>query len=72
MLRDAAEVRAPRRALRRDEILRQVWKYDFGSKSSVVDLYISHLRRKIDAGREPLIHTVRGAGYMLRPATQPW
>jgi two-component system, OmpR family, response regulator TrcR len=61
-------MRHPRQAVRRDEILRQVWKYDFGGKSSVVDLYISYLRKKIDAEREPLSHTVRGVGYMLRPA----
>jgi len=33
-----------------------------------VELYISYLRRKIDAGREPMIYTLRGAGYMLKPA----
>ena len=42
--------------------------YDFGGKESVVELYISYLRKKIDAGREPMIHTVRGAGYMLKAA----
>jgi two-component system response regulator TrcR len=64
-------MRHPWRAVRRDEILRHVWKYDFGGKSSIVDLYISYLRKKIDVGREPLIHTVRGVGYMLRPASDP-
>jgi DNA-binding winged helix-turn-helix (wHTH) protein len=64
-------MRHPRRAVRRDEILHHVWKYDFGDKSSIVDLYISYLRKKIDTGREPLIHTVRGVGYMLRPASDP-
>ena len=48
--------------------LDRVWSYDFGGKSSVVELYISYLRKKIDAGREPLLHTVRGAGYMLKAA----
>jgi two-component system response regulator TrcR len=33
-----------------------------------VDLYISYLRKKIDAGHEPMVHTVRGVGYALRPA----
>ena len=61
-------MRHPQRAVGRDEILRHVWKYDFDNKSSVVDLYISYLRKKIDVGREPLIHTVRGVGYTLRPA----
>jgi two-component system response regulator TrcR len=60
-------MRNPQRALSREEVLQRVWNYDFGGKSSVVDLYISYLRKKIDAGREPMIHTVRGIGYMLRP-----
>jgi two-component system response regulator TrcR len=45
-----------------------VWNYEFGGRSSIVDLYVSYLRKKIDAEREPMIHTVRGVGYMLRPA----
>jgi len=60
-------MRNPRRAISRAEILDRVWNYGFGGRSSVVDLYISYLRKKIDAGREPMIHTVRGVGYMLRP-----
>jgi len=60
-------MRHPRRALSRTEILRRVWEYDFGGRSSIVDLYVSYLRKKIDADREPMIHTVRGVGYMLRP-----
>src|ERR1700733_10245209 len=56
----------PRRALTRTEILDRVWNYDFAGRTSIVDLYISYLRRKIDAGRDPMIHTVRGVGYMLR------
>ncbi|MCB9409316.1 response regulator transcription factor [Mycolicibacterium sp.] len=60
-------MRNPRRAINRAEILDRVWNYGFGGRSSVVDLYISYLRRKIDAEREPMIHTVRGVGYMLRP-----
>lgn len=60
-------MRNPRRALSRAEILDRVWNYGFGGKSSIVDLYISYLRKKIDVGREPMIHTVRGVGYMLRP-----
>ena len=60
-------MRNPRRALTRTEILDRVWNYDFAGRTSIVDLYISYLRKKIDAGREPMIHTVRGVGYMLRP-----
>jgi two-component system, OmpR family, response regulator TrcR len=55
------------RALSRTEILDRVWNYDFAGRTSIVDLYISYLRKKIDAGSEPMIHTVRGVGYMLRP-----
>jgi two-component system, OmpR family, response regulator TrcR len=60
-------MRNPRRALTRTEILDRVWNYDFAGRTSIVDLYISYLRKKIDAAREPMIHTVRGVGYMLRP-----
>ncbi|QUR68672.1 response regulator transcription factor [Mycobacterium spongiae] len=60
-------MRNPRRALSRTEILDRVWNYDFSGRTSIVDLYISYLRKKIDADREPMIHTVRGIGYMLRP-----
>ncbi|MBF4462974.1 MULTISPECIES: response regulator transcription factor [unclassified Rathayibacter] len=61
-------MRNPRRVLSKAQILDRVWSYDFGGKSSVVEIYISYLRKKIDAGRSPMIHTVRGAGYMLKPA----
>ncbi len=61
-------MRNQRKALSRSDILRQVWNYDFGGRSSIVDLYVSYLRKKIDADREPMIHTVRGVGYLLRPA----
>lgn len=60
-------MRNPRRAIGRDEILEKVWNYSFGGRTSIVDLYISYLRKKIDAGRLPMIHTVRGVGYQLRP-----
>jgi two-component system response regulator TrcR len=60
-------MRNPRRALSRTEILDRVWNYDFAGRTSIVDLYISYLRKKIDSGRKPMIHTVRGIGYMLRP-----
>lgn len=60
-------MRNARRAVTRAEILDRVWNYNFGGRSSIVDLYISYLRRKIDDGRKPMIQTVRGVGYMLRP-----
>ncbi|WP_305080832.1 response regulator transcription factor [Pseudonocardia sp. TRM90224] len=59
-------MRNPRRVLTRTQILDRVWNYDFAGKQSIVDLYISYLRKKVDAGRRPMIHTVRGAGYLLR------
>jgi len=58
--------RNPERVLSKAQILDHVWQYDFGGQAHVVELYISYLRKKIDAGREPLIQTVRGLGYMLR------
>ncbi|MEU0499131.1 response regulator transcription factor [Mycobacterium sp. NPDC006124] len=60
-------MRNPRRALTREQILEQVWNYSFGGRTSIVDLYVSYLRKKIDRGREPLIHTIRGVGYQIRP-----
>ncbi len=60
-------MRNPRHALSRAQILDRVWNYDFAGKASIVDLYVSYLRRKIDIGRTPMIHTVRGIGYSLRP-----
>ena len=60
-------MRNPKRVLSKAQILDRVWNYDFGGQSNVVALYISYLRKKIDAGREPMIHTMRGAGYVLRP-----
>ncbi|RKE62872.1 response regulator transcription factor [Microbacterium sp. AG238] len=59
-------MRNQRRVVSKAQILDRVWNYDFGGRSSVVELYISYLRKKIDAGREPLIHTVRGVGYMIK------
>jgi two-component system OmpR family response regulator len=60
-------MRNPRRVLSKTQILTQVWDYDFGGSAHVVELYISYLRKKIDVGRSPMIHTVRGVGYVLRP-----
>ncbi len=61
-------MRNPRRVLSKAQILDRVWNYDFGGQANVVELYISYLRKKIDRGRTPMIHTVRGAGYVLKPA----
>ena len=54
------------RVLTRAQILDHVWEYDFGGDASVLETYISYLRRKVDKVDPPLIHTVRGVGYVLR------
>ena len=62
-------MRNPRRVLSKNQILDRVWSYDFGGKSSVVEIYISYLRKKVDSLGAPMIHTVRGVGYVLKPAS---
>lgn len=52
--------------LTRSQILDQVWSYDFDGDSSVVDTFISYLRRKVDRIEPKLIHTIRGVGFSLR------
>jgi two-component system, OmpR family, response regulator len=54
------------RALSRAQILDHVWEYDFDGDSSVVETFVSYLRRKVDTVEPKLIHTVRGVGYCLR------
>ena len=61
-------MRNAKRVLSKAQILDRVWSYDFGGRSNIVELYVSYLRKKIDSGREPMIHTLRGAGYVLKPA----
>ena len=58
----------PRRVLSKSQILQNVWRYDFGGNSNVVETYVSYLRKKLDANGPPLIKTVRQAGYMLEAA----
>ena len=60
-------MRNQKRVLSKMQILDRVWSYDYSGKQTVVELYVSYLRKKIDAGREPMLHTVRGAGYVLKP-----
>ena len=55
----------PRRVLSKTQILQNVWRYDFGGNSNVVETYVSYLRRKLNKCGPPLIRTVRQAGYML-------
>ncbi|WP_049567752.1 response regulator transcription factor [Streptomyces sp. SBT349] len=54
------------RVLSKAQILDRVWSYDFGGDARIVESYVSYLRKKVDGGRAPLIHTVRGVGYVLR------
>jgi two-component system OmpR family response regulator len=56
----------PRRVLSKAQIMDRIWNYDFGGDANVVETYISYLRKKLDTGGSPLIHTVRGVGYCLR------
>ncbi|MBD2041937.1 response regulator transcription factor [Microcoleus sp. FACHB-672] len=59
----------PREVLTRDQILENVWGYDFMGESNVIEVYIRYLRLKIeDEGQKRLIQTVRGVGYVLREA----
>jgi two-component system OmpR family response regulator len=55
------------RVLTKAQILDHVWDYDFGGDAHVLETYISYLRRKVDHVDPPLIQTVRGVGYVLRP-----
>jgi two-component system OmpR family response regulator len=54
------------RVLSKAQILDNVWRYDFGGDSGIVENYISYLRKKVDRIDPPLIHTLRGVGYSLR------
>jgi two-component system OmpR family response regulator len=59
-------MRNERVVLSKAQILDRVWKYDFQGQSNIVELYIGYLRKKIDTVDPKLIHTVRGAGYVIK------
>ncbi|MGE5602475.1 MAG: response regulator transcription factor [Nitrososphaerales archaeon] len=60
-------LRHPRQVLSRDQILQEVWGYDFGGEDNVLEVYVGYLRKKTEAAGElRLIQTVRGVGYVLR------
>lgn len=60
-------LRHPRKVLTRDIIMEHVWNYDFEGESNVLEVYVRYLRNKLEVNGEPrLIHTVRGAGYVLK------
>lgn len=60
-------MRHPRKVLTRDVIMEHVWAYDFEGESNILEVYVRYVRTKLEAGGERrLIHTVRGAGYVLK------
>jgi two-component system response regulator MprA len=60
-------MRHPRKVLTREVIMDHVWAYDFQGESNVLEVYVRYLRGKLEAaGESRLIHTVRGAGYVLK------
>jgi two-component system response regulator MprA len=60
-------MRHPNQVLTRDQIFDQIWGYDFGGESNIIEVYIRYLRSKLEENSETrLIHTVRGVGYVLR------
>ncbi len=62
-------MRNERLVVSRDKLLEEVWEYSPFSETNTVDVFVSNLRRKLEAGGEPrVLHTVRGSGYVLRPA----
>ncbi|OWR30189.1 DNA-binding response regulator [Saccharibacillus sp. O23] len=63
-------LRNQRQVLSRDQMIREVWGYDYAGDTNVVDVYIRYVRRKIDEeGLPELIHTVRGVGYVLKESS---
>jgi|EndMetStandDraft_2_1072991.scaffolds.fasta_scaffold23820_2 two-component system, OmpR family, response regulator len=59
-------VRNAHRVVTKQQILSRVWPYDYSGRSNVVELYVSYLRKKIDHGRNPMIHTLRRTGYIFK------
>ena len=62
-----ALMRRPRQVLTREQLLDDVWGFDFATTANSLEVYIGYLRRKTEQGDEiRLIHTIRGVGYVLR------
>lgn len=60
-------LRHPKQVLTREMIYDDVWGYDFGGESNIIEVYVRYLRQKLEEGGEQrMIHTVRGMGYVLR------
>ena len=53
------------RPVTREQIAEHVWKTEFDPSTNIVDVYINYLRKKLDSTGAPLVHTVRGTGYVL-------
>jgi len=64
-------MRNERVVLSKAQILDRVWKYNFNGQSNIVELYIGYLRKKIDNVDPKLIHTIRGAGYVIKAPRTP-
>jgi DNA-binding response OmpR family regulator len=57
----------PKQVFTREQILEQVWGYDFMGDSNIIEVYVRYLRLKLEKdGNDRLIHTIRGVGYTLR------
>ena len=62
-------MRNERLVVSRDQLLEEVWDYHPYAETNTIDVFVSNLRRKLEAGGEPrVLHTVRGSGYVLRPS----
>jgi len=60
-------IRNKNKTLNRSTIIEHIWNYNFDTGTNIIDVYINHLRAKIDGGfTKKLIHTVRGVGYMMK------
>jgi two component transcriptional regulator, winged helix family len=59
-------MRHPGQALRREDIIENIWDFDFDSMSNIIDVYINRLREKIGDKNGQVIETVRGVGYRLK------
>lgn len=62
-------IRNKNKTLDRTMIAQQIWNYNFDTGTNIIDVYINHLRAKIDDGAEKkLLHTIRGVGYIMKDA----
>ncbi len=64
-------IRRAGQVVSRADLVERVWEIDRDGFENLIDVHMSHLRRKIDGGRAPLIHTVRGSGFRLGTTAEP-